>query len=238
MINASALTEQQLFKEKLYLKLRAAEGRVLSDEILKQLPFAPPEYLHHKEWKIRAGNFKKLLKYLSKPGKTDLNILDLGCGNGWMSARLHNAGYKVTGADLNIEELQQAERVFGQSESLQWIYGDVFSDDFFTAPYDRIILGASCQYFPDIEALTQRLLSLLKQGGEIHLYDSMFYPSKQVEEARKRSEDYYTELGFPEMIRFYFHHSEEQLKQNGYKKIKPRFFERQNALSWWMLKKQ
>jgi ubiquinone/menaquinone biosynthesis C-methylase UbiE len=195
----------------------------------------PAGHIHHEEWKTRANDFRKLLQHLRKTGKPKLNILDLGCGNGWMSARLHDEGHTMTGVDLNMEELGQAERVFGTDESLQWIYGDVFGDEFPTAPYDVIILGASCQYFPDISQLTSRLLGLLQATGEIHLYDSVFYPSSQVGEARKRSEDYYKKLGFPEMSSFYFHHSEEELRQNGYKKVRRGLFERKSPLSWWVL---
>jgi hypothetical protein len=54
------------------------------------------------------------------------------------------------------------------------------------------------------------------------------------EQAKRRA--YYTKIGFPEMSQFYFHHSEEELRGKGYKKISSGLFQRKGPLSWWVLK--
>ena len=51
------------------------------------------------------------------------------------------------------------------------------------------------------------LKSFLKPNGEIHIIDSPFYKNDAITEAQKRTLNYYTSIGFPEMASNYFHHS-------------------------------
>lgn len=173
-------------KEQLYFEVRNKEGRILSDSELATLPIASLDNPHKKEWDIRHNNFKRLRNYLNKYPKP-LKILDIGCGNGWLANQLHQLGHIITAVDLNMSELLQAERVFGKSETLHWIYADILNEDIHVANYDIIILAASCQYFNDLNLLTNRLLSFIKHNGEIHLFDSIFYNTDAIHTATKRS---------------------------------------------------
>src|SRR4051812_13830112 len=83
----------------LYLAVREKEGRVYSDEEVRNLPNSSR---HSDEWKIRKETAKKLRAYLK--GK---NILEVGCGNGWLANYLN-----ATGIDINEFEVNQALRVF------------------------------------------------------------------------------------------------------------------------------
>lgn len=230
-------TDEYKLKEELYLAVRTAENRVLDDEMVRQLPQTPSSYVHHNEWQIRAAGLKRFIAYLDKKfGEKKLNILDVGCGNGWMSNNLHKHGHKVTGIDLNLAELEQAERVFGTSESMAWQYVDILNDDVTGAPFDIILFGASCQYFPDISVLTEASTKLLTKPGEIHLLDSFFYKDSELDAARSRTEQYYSQMGFPEMSEFYHHHSVNALKAIGYKKLFPGFWDKKGMPEWWSLK--
>lgn len=230
-------TEKYSEQERLYIAVRDAEKRVVSDELLKQLPNAPESYQHYKEWKIRADSFKRFHNYLDKNynGKK-LNILDVGCGNGWMTHLLYQQGHTVTAVDLNIVELEQAERVFGTNENLQWVYADVLSEIIAGAPFDIIVFGASCQYFLDIDVLTNCLTPLLKQNGGIHLLDSFFYTKENINAAIRRTKDYYFNIGYPQMANYYHHHLSSDLKQLGYKKLFPTFFSGKGKPEWWVYK--
>ncbi|MBS1777798.1 MAG: class I SAM-dependent methyltransferase [Bacteroidetes bacterium] len=225
-------------KERLYYNVRNKEGRIISDETLKQLPYADSSNPYYNEWQLRAKNMERFLAYLKKRKQSSIKILDVGCGNGWMTHLLYEAGFDVTGTDLNMEELQQAEHVFGTDEKLKWLYANVLTDSIPGAPFDLIIFGASCQYFPDIASLTEKLLPLLSPGGEIHLLDSIFYSDGEVTEAALRSKEYYTSLGFPEMAGYYHHHSLHSLKKAGYTKVHPGLFSKATPLQWWKTIKQ
>lgn len=226
-------TKHHLDNEQLYIALRNAEDRIVSDELLQKLPYPDESYRHYNEWKIRAGSFERLMKYLSGK-KGFLNILDIGCGNGWLSHKLYLAGHNVTAVDLNLTELEQAEKVFGNNERLHWIYADIFNDNIPGAPFDVILLAASCQYFENINTLSNLLKAKLNKNGSIHLLDSFFYKPTEVSAAKKRTEEYYRSLGFSQMADNYFHHSITALKENGFKKKFPVGIFQRGLPQWWI----
>lgn len=198
-----------------YLAVRAKENRVYSDKFVKNLPSVPSAHRQFKEWHLRQKTTERFLGYLKK-GKYQ-NVLDIGCGNGWFSNKIaENVSGKVLGLDVNLQELEQGRSVF-QNNKLSFAYGDIFQAEF-KQPFDLIVLNASIQYFPDLELLFNRLKSLLSDSGEIHILDSPFYPTeRECLAAKERTESYYSQLGFPEMSDFYFHHLQSNLK--GFKQL-------------------
>jgi len=192
--------------ENIYLKVRENENRIYSDEELTKLPFASGTNPHKKEWDLRAKSFLRLKDYFNSK-KENLNILDLGSGNGWFCGQLSKSfTYNFFCVDVNLTELQQGRSVFN-SEKIKFIYADIFTADISQTTFDIIILNAAVQYFPDLKILLNRLLNLLNETGEIHFIDSPFYSVNEVKNARKRTFDYYRAIGFPEMETKYFHHS-------------------------------
>ena len=192
--------------ERIYLKVREKEYRIYSNAELKELPFASNINPHKKEWDLRTRSFLRLKKYLNNK-KANLNILDLGCGNCWLTGQLSKTyNFNFYCLDVNYTELKQGNAAF-DNEKIKFIYADIFSSDIPDNTFDIIILSATVQYFPNIKKLLNRLLILLNKTGEIHFIDSPFYSESEVENARKRTVEYYQSLGFPEMATNYFHHS-------------------------------
>jgi len=68
-----------------YLALREKESRVLSDTLVKQLPYIGPKEKHHSEWLLRQKSTERFVDYLKTNFKKKAHILDIGCGNGWFS---------------------------------------------------------------------------------------------------------------------------------------------------------
>jgi 2-polyprenyl-3-methyl-5-hydroxy-6-metoxy-1,4-benzoquinol methylase len=223
-------------KEQLYIAVRACEGRIYTDDELLNLPVVPNAHPHSNEWMYRKQSWLRLTAHLKKQFKDKpLDILDIGCGNGWMGHRLHEHGHNVTGIDLNMTELTQAERVFGSSASLQWVYADVFENSFAPKQFDIIVLAASCQYFPDLAKITERLKTFLNKGGQVHLIDSMFYKDKALKAALQRTTEYYAGLGFLQMSAYYHHHTKDAVKLCGYKRLYPSGLSLCAKPEWWVL---
>jgi SAM-dependent methyltransferase len=226
-------------KEQLYISVRAQEGRIYTDDQLRALPDIDADHKHYKEWAFRKKSWLRLRDYLAKTFKQrPLRILDIGCGNGWMTHLLHQEGYHATGADLNLHELMQAENVFGCSETLRWVYADIFNAAFPSEKYDVILLAASCQYFPDLGKLVDRLSELLSLCGQVHLLDSMFYSGIESRNAKDRTMQYYSRLGHPQMSAGYFHHSRKTIRALGFKKLFPpalNIVRGEPQLQWWVL---
>jgi SAM-dependent methyltransferase len=201
--------------EELYISIRKKESRIYDDGTVRNLPDIPGENIHYKQWQVRKHSARRILKYFLalKPG---LSILELGCGNGWFSNMLSGIDRAdVLGTDINRFELEQAARVFNK-DNLKFLYADIFDEEFSKIKLDVIILNSSIQYFPDVNALIDRLLSLLNVKGEIHIADSPFYDELNIDEKKNNSKLYYESLGFPEMAKYYHHH-----KLNDIKKYKP-----------------
>lgn len=225
--------------EELYIGIRDKEGRMYPDEIVKTLPEVPATHPHYAEWMVRKRSSLRLIRYLAAK-KRPLRILEIGCGNGWLCHRLSGIpGAGVTGMDVNHNELEQAVRVFRKVDNLRFV--DEVKE--MEAGVDIIIYSASIQYFPDLAEILQWSLRRLSSGGEIHILDSPFYDIEDLGAAQKRAMDHFTALGFPDMARYYHHHSHAALKP-----FKPillyhprsvfaRLLHRQDPFPWYCIKK-
>lgn len=205
--------------EQLYLQVRSKEGRVFADEELRLLPELPVYHTARQEWKIRKQSARNLLRSFRRQGVQ--HILEIGCGNGWLSNLFCSLpDTEVTAVDINLTELQQAAGVFNHP-NLFFVY-DVFTAAFMPEQqFDVIVFAASVQYFSSLHELLPAALQKLKPGGAIHITDTFFYDSAEAQEqAAARSEDYYTSLGFPAMSNYYFHHMLQELQGYNYQ-IKP-----------------
>ncbi|HEY3430181.1 MAG TPA: methyltransferase domain-containing protein, partial [Cyclobacteriaceae bacterium] len=199
-----SLNRKNDFEEK-YRMLREKEGRIYTDEEVQNLPEIKSGHPHRSEWLLRKNSMQRLLKYVQKKGFK--NILDIGCGNGWMSKHLADTRAQVIALDINEFELKQGARVYSNKKNLQFVYADVLHHPFEKRSFDLIILSSSIQYFSDLKLLLEKLNELLSDDGEIHIIDSTIYNDHDALLARKRSEIYYNSLGYPGMASHYFHHS-------------------------------
>jgi SAM-dependent methyltransferase len=204
--------EKELLFEKKYILIRTLENRLITDEELMRLPEIASNHRYYGEWLMRKSSIQRLIRRLSAPGKP-LEILEVGCGNGWLSHRLAEIpGSKVTGLDINLTELQQAARVFRNVPNLRWVQGDIRSGILGNHRYDRIIFAASVQYFPFLKEILYTALANLSPDGEIHILDTPFYKTGELEKARGRTLTYYTSFGYPEMADLYYHHTIDELR--------------------------
>jgi ubiquinone/menaquinone biosynthesis C-methylase UbiE len=224
--------------EEPYISLRRKEGRLYTDEELKRLPQVSATHPLKKEWQIRKESCQRLVNFLSKKRKP-LQILEVGCGNGWLCNRLSAiATTIVTGLDINELELSQAKRVF---PSITFLHGDL-RDGITNEKYDAIIFAASLQYFPSVNEILTCCIVHLNSGGEIHIIDTNFYSKEEMKNAESRSDDYFSSAGFPQMATYYFHHSASALEGFHYKfmfqprNLLNRFF-RRTPFPWICIKK-
>ena len=207
-----------IFDEDIYLQVRKQEGRLYTDSILKRLPLINKDHPLFEEWCVRKRSANKIAKYISN--KKYNNLLEIGCGNGWLCNYIsERCGCFAIGIDLNKFELEQAARVFGKSEKVKFIYGNIYENIFPPALFEIIIFAASIQYFKNLNLIITSVLPLLKPKGEIHIIDTYFYDKAEIENAKNRSDNYYKNLGFPLMSKNYYHHSWDELSYLEYDEI-------------------
>jgi ubiquinone/menaquinone biosynthesis C-methylase UbiE len=188
--------------EELYCAVRESEKKVYTDLQLKGLPDFGTSSL---EWEIRKHSADRLLAYLSKKRKF-LRILEVGCGNGWLSSKMADLPKTyVTGLDINQAEINQASRVF-RKVNLEFIYDSFNENTFDKEKFDIVVFAASLQYFPSVVAVLRQAESLLNRGGEIHIIDTPFYDPDGAAIAAERCRSYYKDMGIHAMADHYFHH--------------------------------
>jgi ubiquinone/menaquinone biosynthesis C-methylase UbiE len=224
--------------ETIYTQLRQKEKRVYTDEEVARLPSISPKHIHYKEWLLRKDSSQKLVNHLKRKKKA-LDILEIGCGNGWLSKRLSTIpDSRVIGTDINFSEVQQAANVFQNVPNLHFMYVDVNPGVFNEKKFDTIVFADSIQYFESLNETIGNTLKLLKPDGEIHIIDSLFYSLPELMAARLLTQHYYEAAGSPEMADCYFHHCYEDLKNYNYsirydpKSILTKFLRNKKPFPW------
>ncbi|MBP7448615.1 MAG: class I SAM-dependent methyltransferase [Flavobacteriales bacterium] len=188
----------------LYGIVRGAEGRMLTDDQVRALPQGKGLW-NASEWSLRARSTARLLKVLASQG-SGLRILEVGCGNGWLSAALQRNGHHVLGLDPFAAELEQAARVFHDGPT--FARGDLLTTNLPPAYFDVVLFPASIQYFPEPSVVIKKAIRHLGPSGTIHVLDSVLYGSSvEAEKARQRSFDHYEAMGFPGMAANYHAHT-------------------------------
>lgn len=198
-----------------YGVLRKKEGRLFTDEQVAALPYL---HRHHRlaaEFRVRKHSMNRLLKCLRK--KSPKNILEIGCGNGWLLAQVTNQlGIEGTGVDIFRPELEQAARVFSDTP-IDWIEGNIFREILPPASFDAVIVASAAQYFSNLDQLIDRAKCFLKEDGCLHLIDTPFYRKSQVNKAIDRTYNYYESIATPWMTARYFHHTYNELNGHRYR---------------------
>jgi ubiquinone/menaquinone biosynthesis C-methylase UbiE len=81
------------------------------------------------------GSRKTIVPFILKHIPNGSYVADLGCGDGYGSFKLHQAGYHVVGIDLSKEMIEKA-KARGENERLQFLQGDLaklpFPDETFS----------------------------------------------------------------------------------------------------------
>jgi SAM-dependent methyltransferase len=207
--------ESSLFESE-YIKLRNAEGRLYSDEMVAKLPFVTKEHVHYKEWKIRRDSLRRLILFLQK-NENIKRILEIGCGNGWLCNQLHKSGYEVAGYDINQIELNQAKRLFPDIE----FFSQELLNSHSVKKYDVVLFAASLQYFKNaLEVILFSMKQFLNDKGYIIIADTFLYSENEDQKAKERSLEYFKRNN-SEMGQFYFHHSTTMLNLFDVAELKP-----------------
>jgi ubiquinone/menaquinone biosynthesis C-methylase UbiE len=171
-----------------------------------------------------------------------LVILEVGCGNGWLSNQISKIPQtNVICLDINSIELVQACTVF-TARNLNFILGDLRSLVLLNTKFDIILFAASISYFSSLNETIQTALQYLTSRGEIHIIDTFFYDEKEVNDARQRSNKYFIDMGLMEMANHFYHHTLHNLQNFNYTSLQKKrsllqiFFKQKIVLPWICIK--
>ncbi len=103
--------------------------------------------------------------WLDSLGRQDLDIIDVGCGAGWLCRQLLRFG-RVTGTDLSDEVLARAQE---RTPEVKLISGDFMHLDFGPNAFDVIVTLEVLSHVADPRAFLKKLASHLRPGGYLML---------------------------------------------------------------------
>jgi arsenite methyltransferase len=117
---------------------------------------------------MEQGHLPIVLPVVDRMGLApDENVLDLGCGAGWLGRLLAEqvpAG-RVVGVDVSDEMIRRARQRYVDLENVIFLVGEAdelpWDADFFT----RAVSVESAYYWPDPLAALREVLRVLREGG-------------------------------------------------------------------------
>jgi SAM-dependent methyltransferase len=104
-----------------------------------------------------------VIGWLRQIGRTNLDILEVGCGAGWLCPSLLQFG-QVTATDLSDEVLvRAAERM----PEVRFVAGDFMDLEFEREGFDVVVSLEVLSHVADHNAFVAKLASLLRPGGAL-----------------------------------------------------------------------
>lgn len=111
----------------------------------------------------RQGEIVSL--WLAEQGRHDLEIIEVGCGAGWLSPQLLRFG-RVTATDLADALIERARR---RTPEVQFVAGDFRELEFGDERFDVVVSLEVLAHVEDQPAFVTKLRRLLKPGGHLLL---------------------------------------------------------------------
>lgn len=99
--------------------------------------------------------------WLTASGRHELDILDVGCGSGWMADILLPFG-RVTATDLADDVLRVAQQKW---PGVHFVAGDFLALDFPPASQDVVVTLETLSHVPDQPAFITNIARILRPGG-------------------------------------------------------------------------
>lgn len=117
--------------------------------------------------KVDAYLTEQLLKHLN-PKKSGL-YLDIGCGTGNYTSKLHEKGFQFIGIDPSIEMLKKAQ---AKNQNIQWKIGSAEKTDIPQNSVDGIIGTLTIHHWTNLKRAFSELAYILKPNGKIIIFTS------------------------------------------------------------------
>lgn len=166
-----------------YARVRAGEGRGSGGETeLFSLPYLAGGPLA-KQWGVRARTFDAFLARVVAPLERrlgrPLSVLDLGAGNGWLSARLAQRGHTAVALDLRTDAVDGLAAAGPFRDALPRMFGRVAAS-FEAIPlrgrsFDLAIFDASLHYAEELGPVLAEAARCVAPGGRVAILDTPFY---------------------------------------------------------------
>jgi len=114
---------------------------------------------------VNARQARAVERWITRLGRSNLDILEVGCGSGWLCERLAPFG-TVTGTDLSALAIEEARR---RCPGLRFEAGDFAEMDLPPGAFDAVVTLEVLAHVPDAADFLAKIAGLLRPGGYLML---------------------------------------------------------------------
>jgi SAM-dependent methyltransferase len=150
--------------------------RILHDPTKERIEDAAALQTYHRvsRWPIFTFERHIVLIALSKI-KPKGQLVDIGCGPGYLAAQISQKfpDVKIAGLDINELTLKNAKRTWLPDlyPGLEFLIGDAQQLPFLDSSLDFIVSSLSLHHWRDVQAVFQEIFRTLKPGGNVLIFD-------------------------------------------------------------------
>jgi len=163
-----------------YQTIRRAEGRGSAESAYyRALPYQDLSGKNSAQWTIRGKSYRyferKILARIEQNVGRQLDVLDLGAGNCWMSYRLSLREHRPVALDIFNDALDGlgAARHYGLHFPL--LEAEFDHLPFRSSSFDLAVFNASIHYSTDYRRTLNEVRRCLRPGGHFVIIDSPVY---------------------------------------------------------------
>lgn len=162
---------------RVYTRRRLKKGWLpIPGEQALKLPFVRPAGYPRIYWEVRQQSFTTLKNILCEHGPFPSMgpVAELGAGNGWLSYRLAESGFRVVALDVNIDEIfgLGAAQIYLTHADFTLVQGDLNRLPLPENRFSLVIFNASLHYAKDLSTTLRRAREALLPEGRIVILDS------------------------------------------------------------------
>jgi SAM-dependent methyltransferase len=143
------------------------------------LPEVPRDHPHHAIWRRRALHLSRAEALLAgRLPNRPWDVLDVGAGSGWLSARLAGQGHRVAAVDLNLDledGLLAADRLLTAGTTLARAEAEMERLPLGEASVDCAIAAASLHHASDPLRALREMRRVVREGGLVVVLDTPVY---------------------------------------------------------------
>lgn len=137
---------------------------------------APPDWRYQSDLRHNIIFHKKNINALLSQIQPGMQVLELGCGSGWLTLAMAQRGADATGVDISAQSLEIARDYYAKihsevSGSVIYQVADLNSMTLNSNAYDVIVIKGTLHHLPQAEHLIDQTYQALKQGGLLWVSD-------------------------------------------------------------------
>lgn len=114
------------------------------------------------------------VNYIIKNISKNESILDVGCGNGWLSSLLLNK-YKVIAVDISKVMIEECKKKFKNEQKIKFYNSFVEELPLENASVDNVIMFDVLEHCVDVKRVLKEINRVLKPGGQLFIVVPQLY---------------------------------------------------------------